>query len=93
MTANSLKRRYLTLEGLVVRRQRELEISNVELCARLGLKHPTMISAIRSGKTKLPLACVEQAAAVLQVDLSELYAFYLEQYEPTHFHLFRQVAA
>lgn len=90
---NDLKRRYRSISQLVIQKQRELNIKNVELCSLLGLRNPTMIAAIRSGKTKLPLGCVEKAAAVFQVELSELYAFYLEEYEPGHFYLFRQVAA
>jgi len=88
---NNLKKRYGSIANFIVQKQEELKLKNIVLSDELGFKSPNMVSMIRNGKCKLPLVSIKKTAQVLGVELEELYAFYLEEYEPDHFEIYQSL--
>lgn len=73
---------YRISEWLANNMDRRLKISQTELAQRLGYKRPTMVSMMKTGKTRVPLEAVEPLAEALDVDPSFLLILAVEQYFP-----------
>jgi hypothetical protein len=70
------------LNQLIIRRQSDLEISNIELARLLGYPSGNVIAMIRNGNMSFPLNKVEMLAKALELDPVVVLTKALEQKTP-----------
>jgi len=77
-----LKRRYRSFGRMVIERQKELGIKNLDLNMQMGFNSPNMISSIRRGACKPPEARLERLAQLLELECRDAVLFYFEEFRP-----------
>lgn len=72
----------LVVSDFIVKRQKELGLSNATLANALGYDNHNVISMIRKGRARVPLHQVMALASVLQVDSIWFFKLVMSEYKP-----------